>query len=449
MKKFYVLGIAAVTALSMGVARPAWPAKLFVQQKAEKTADGKHRANAIKSLWRPGTEIISYWTGEEWEDIEKYESTYDASGNVLVEINSSMFPDEPFASKTLNEYNADGQVAVKTVMNAEDGVTFENSEKTERQYDSRLTSVITDNAVFFWNGGDWDIAGNTYQRHITRNADGNITRVVIAVFYNGIYDPTQQLDIEYGDDKQASKITSSYLTTDDGVEFYWVTGEEYTDIVWKQTDGQIVSTEALLTQANAIKSCKIIDEDGDETALTVDYTDNQGSYKAEMTAVFDGVLAKKTVEYTVVDAYGSYDLTESEAYGEGDEVETYKAVERYRVDAYGLELEIYASESENGAPAELMQWSKGRVDYDPEYGYPLEYVLSDYDFDAEESYDVYKVQYSNYIDAANGVEDIAVDNSSAPVELFNLQGVRVDAAGAAPGIYIRRQGTLTDKIVIR
>ena len=210
-----------------------------------------------------------------------------------------------------------------------------------------------------------------------------------------------------------------------------------------------MSTEALLTQANAIKSCKIIDEDGDETALTVDYTDHQGSYKDEMTAVFDGVLAKKTIEYTVVDAYGSYDLTESEAYGEGDEVETYEAVERYRVDAYGLELEIYASESENGAPAELMQWSKGRVDYDPEYGYPLEYVLSDYDFDAEESYDVYKVQYSNYIDAANGVEDITVDNSSAPVELFNLQGVRVDAAGAAPGIYIRRQGTLTDKIVIR
>lgn len=48
----------------------------------------------------------------------------------------------------------------------------------------------------------------------------------------------------------------------------------------------------------------------------------------------------------------------------------------------------------------------------------------------------------------SGIEDVEIDNSAdAPVEFYNLQGVRVD--NPAAGLYIRRQGTKVEKVVIR
>lgn len=46
----------------------------------------------------------------------------------------------------------------------------------------------------------------------------------------------------------------------------------------------------------------------------------------------------------------------------------------------------------------------------------------------------------------SGVALPAVDNSTAPVEYYNLQGVRV--AAPAHGLYIRRQGTQTTKVIL-
>lgn len=46
----------------------------------------------------------------------------------------------------------------------------------------------------------------------------------------------------------------------------------------------------------------------------------------------------------------------------------------------------------------------------------------------------------------SGVENITIDDANAPVEYFNLQGVRVE--NPANGIYIRRQGNSVTKIVV-
>ncbi len=45
-----------------------------------------------------------------------------------------------------------------------------------------------------------------------------------------------------------------------------------------------------------------------------------------------------------------------------------------------------------------------------------------------------------------GVETIVVENENAPVEYFNLQGVRV--AEPANGIFIRRQGNKVTKVAL-
>ena len=47
-----------------------------------------------------------------------------------------------------------------------------------------------------------------------------------------------------------------------------------------------------------------------------------------------------------------------------------------------------------------------------------------------------------------GVDNVnAVEN--APVEFFNLQGIRVNAETLTPGIYIRRQGASASKVLVK
>lgn len=64
-------------------------------------------------------------------------------------------------------------------------------------------------------------------------------------------------------------------------------------------------------------------------------------------------------------------------------------------------------------------------------------------------YDVYYSDYSTleYVVLANGIDDIELD-TTAPVEYFNLQGVAVKG-DLTPGLYIRRQGSKTAKVIVR
>ena len=56
--------------------------------------------------------------------------------------------------------------------------------------------------------------------------------------------------------------------------------------------------------------------------------------------------------------------------------------------------------------------------------------------------------FDNEIANPAGVTNVEADNTNAPVEYFNLQGIRVNEP-AAGNIYIRRQGTDVQKVVIR
>jgi hypothetical protein len=70
-----------------------------------------------------------------------------------------------------------------------------------------------------------------------------------------------------------------------------------------------------------------------------------------------------------------------------------------------------------------------------------------------EEYDMYLV----YVNAAltpveGGVQGIAADvtaTNNAPVELFTINGMRVNSRNLAPGLYIRRQGNEVTKVIIK
>lgn len=58
---------------------------------------------------------------------------------------------------------------------------------------------------------------------------------------------------------------------------------------------------------------------------------------------------------------------------------------------------------------------------------------------------VYRLQQEGF---QAGVNDIVVDNSNAPVEYFNLNGVRVNGE-LVPGLYITRQGNTVNKVIVK
>ncbi|MDE6801851.1 MAG: hypothetical protein K2J06_03700, partial [Muribaculaceae bacterium] len=46
-----------------------------------------------------------------------------------------------------------------------------------------------------------------------------------------------------------------------------------------------------------------------------------------------------------------------------------------------------------------------------------------------------------------GIDEIASDDANAPVEYYNLQGIRVE--NPANGLYIRKQGSKATKVLVR
>ena len=57
--------------------------------------------------------------------------------------------------------------------------------------------------------------------------------------------------------------------------------------------------------------------------------------------------------------------------------------------------------------------------------------------------------FSGYtLSSPSGIAEVEMNVTDAPVEYYNLQGIRVNGT-PAPGLYIRRQGTQTEKVVVR
>ena len=48
-----------------------------------------------------------------------------------------------------------------------------------------------------------------------------------------------------------------------------------------------------------------------------------------------------------------------------------------------------------------------------------------------------------------GAEDITADSPALPVTYYTLSGIALPGAPTAPGVYLRRQGTRTTKLLVK
>lgn len=356
------------------------------------------------------------WDGEEWMPDENIQYSYDAAGNIILETSEDAYG---MFTRVESSY-ANGMCVSELTKISEDGVNFENNKKVEIEYDHILTNVITRHLEWLWDG-EWLQNGNNYERRITRDGAGNVTETVIAVLYDGIFDPTQRLIVTYGADGKATEIAEEILDYD-GKDFFWVAGDKITDIVWDITDGQIVDMDNIFSGNNRIKSGQMVDSDGMIFDLNVDYAAAGDAYSMTMTTNLNGMSMVTTSEYTPLDNGGYLVVTKATFLGQI----LISMTQEGHLDEWGLlTLEQLSQE---GMEGNYVEGTKGIVEYDAE-GKPMSYTVITYSEDSEsgesESEYVLRAEFSDYVDVTSGVS--TVETEAVSPRYYNLQGMPVSA----------------------
>lgn len=358
------------------------------------------------------------WNGRRWVADDTYTYTYDKDGNVTVEDCKDAEGDY---TKTVYEYNDHGMVTKKETRVSSDGVNYSDYSRTETEYDPVLTRVITKNSGWMWLDGDWRQVTNNYERRITRDDDGNITSVVIAVLFNGFYDPTQRLDIIYGEDGKAVEMSEQLLAFDYSTyEYYWEQGTKITDIVWDRTDGQIYDIEDLFIGNNRLKSGLYEDSNG-LMEVTVEYADDSEAYTATMSVADSEDVEIATTQYTPLENDGY--ILEMNSWYMDSLVESIR--NEVRFDDWGLTtLDGNTVENAEGSYSDM---TVGEVEYDTE-GKPVTYTVSQHyseDSGEEETDYLIRAEYSDYVDVSAAVSSVCIPEESA--KCYYLNGLPVVA----------------------
>ncbi|MDE5942326.1 MAG: hypothetical protein K2H14_09470 [Muribaculaceae bacterium] len=405
-----------------------------------------NRTAANATLWRAATEQLYMWTGDEWDEIERYKNVYNEAGKLTSQLLYNIENGEPAGetNRTTYEYNAAGNPVMILEEISSNGVDFTVSQRIEQTYDPILENVPVTKRQWYNINGQLHLVGNCYNRTITRNDDGNITAVEIATIYEGGFDPSIRIEITYGADGKATAIKETDLSFD-GKDFSWVDAVSYTDIEWENTDGQIYSADNLFIGSNRIKSATCVTPHKN-LKITVDYLNDEGDYESISTGVIDGLPITVKAEYDMLNSYGGERLTQTFTYEEDGQTYVERYTECIDYDKWGyITLYEYVDVANPDMPL-VDSRQTGVLEYDPTHGYPLSYTVSFFNPDTEEDDLSHKVIFSDYTDVASIRTPQADSQASTPV-YYNLQGIKVE--NPAPGIYIRRQGQETSKVIIR
>lgn len=425
---------------------------------------------AAGDIWMPGKVAEYTWIEDDSEWSLYNEKTFDYFGGGLVK--SVGMKDEWQTTNSKYQYNDEGLLTHYTDSYFDESTQqFIPSNRRIYNYDYMLTRACVQMLYYTWNNNEWLDTEGEYAG-IERNKDRNIVRVTQIISIGYKHYVNSRYDIEYGSDGKASKITMLGKES-----FYYDVFETecvLSDIVWDRTDGQILLVNytpsvdienpydyepstyetGLFGPDNRVASFTMVSEDYGNVKLnvTVDYSESTFHVVAK-TDAGKTYIDWEYNDLSGIDGHGpgSYESKQFEIDIDYDEdTDTHYEVEmleyeKYYTDAYGLMLLDEEIQYEDG---ELDDYYKkvGTVEYDPTYGYPVSYVVTEEE--DGEMYNEYKVVYSDY-EQCSGITDVTVDSENAPVEYFNLQGVKMEGDNLAPGLYIRRQGAKAQKVLVK
>ncbi len=415
--------------------------------KAESLIRGLKAAEAAQPVWRATTQTISEWDGEVWQAGDKHSVTYDRQGRITVDLDASYMEGvlSGYSRETRTYTDGFDNYTGRLVEESADGVSWDNVQKVERAFDPTAKSVVVSNHDYQWDGLAWSQTGNNYHRDIVRDAKGNVTSVTISVLFQGVFDPTEKLTIEYGDNGMPTSMKHEMLSYD-GTQPVWQVNDYFTDMVWDRFNGQVTAVTDIYSPDNRVSSYKMmVERDGNMGDVSVVYPDDAGSYTLTVKAAFSTYKYEGSTDLRVTDENGSFTLETTSTYIEEGNIETNIERSEEVYDAYGLQLKLYGDY--NG---EVMAHSVGEAVYDTTYGYPLSFTQKDLDLDSEDGEvwnNVLRIDFADYVDVA-GVSDVIADEADTPAEYYDLRGIRVDKPSAG-NMYICRQGAKVSKVVVR
>lgn len=415
-------------------------------------------AETVARFFHPETvKIEEYWTSENtWQGPWTRNYTYNKAGQVLTEITEDR--------KRVNTYSEDGNIIKEELYYLVDG-EYKPENTTEYFYDTVVKTLIVKVVDTNYDQETGEPSStNVWGTEITRNSDGNITKLQDFSEWGGEKHYQETMEIAYGADKKAVSIKE--------YDDYGVYGE-LTDIVWETTDGQITTYEYddpngdMYFSNNRFASCNIIDEDHYSEPGKFTCTYDGDSYHSkimvgdDLAFEIDFKCLEKFATSADFDECYSYDCKSFEAEFEFDEdTETFfieytkDRTEENRASAFGFTLYNKSVSTYKYANPEYedeieTDEEKAEVVYDDEMGYPLS--VTKYFWDKYEANDFVprsRYTYSDYVNVdPTGVSNVAAD-ASAEAEYYTLQGIRV-SGDLTPGFYICRKGSETSKVVIR
>lgn len=233
----------------------------------------------------------------------------------------------------------------------------------------------------------------------------------------------------------------------------WFVSKALENISWYTTDGQILYIDwtdpDFYMGANRIKSADVKFEDIENTGKLNTVYPTERSVRSEAT------LDEEVVEYiyfSFLDEYDSFDMAQLHiAYSYDPVTETWfqdgnTSFTLKRVyDEFGYEVYTEERDYTNG----VQDFYLDRVatpTFDPEYGYPTQYIVTMCNVEGGTFINESRKDLSNYVQVTDGIESVTVSDENAPVEYYNLQGVRV--VNPQGGVFIRRQGSSVSKVVL-
>lgn len=460
-KALLICSIAACVALSVSADNtPLRHFKYGKKNVPEAIMQGRValEGTAANPVWRAGKVTTFSWnitdyqtsTGQ-WTELNYYIFTHDDAGR---NTSSTLYIGGAPYARVDYDYDSENR-CIRITYSYYQGNDCIPQHKLEYAYDSIVKNFITDELDYLYNNGSWTL---TYSERsvITRNSDNNVISLVEQEYNpnTSSWVDEEKFEITYGADKKASTIRI--------YEYEYGRAEleaEITDIVWEQTDGQIVDTfddnEDFFMGTNRMKSARCPKATNypyiADIFYNVTYKPDNGGFN--MVATMNNSTYMST-DYTVLDDNGSYTSEEYEVdYDEENGSYVYDGASlesiTYMYDAFRLMTKKLGISYINGNKANGIEYKEettGTVVYDTTYGYPLEYITAITN-DAGVAVNSERLVYSDYSDVnISGLDHVnAADN--APMEYFNLQGVRIE--NPSNGLFIRRQGNSVTKVMIR
>ncbi|MCM1066039.1 MAG: hypothetical protein NC418_00510 [Muribaculaceae bacterium] len=422
----------------------------------------KAKADAVKVQYLPQDETVSFWDEdtEDWFVASTARNTYNPDGTLANVVETDM-EDESGQSKLRISYtyNADGMATETLSESSEDGgATWVNTELTAKKYDTVVTDFAVESIMYYWADG-WQLSyGNKYA--ITRNNEGTLTQIARQAPQTGA-DFSDIARVTNTTSADGTKVTRSVVSELQyiGSSLEWTEDIDLRNIEWANTDGQVMNfdVEDYARGRNRIASAESYFDGEFEGTLTGVYAND---FEGTLTFQFlDNSNLRISTMYTDA-ATGSYIETYEVIYfeeepsdedinGDGeidDNDVTLTPVTEYEIN------EVTIDSHGNVVLEKFTQYVNGELDYCGgvvyEYTYnadgaATEFVSSSFEDDVENKFPEMRIEWSDFTTAA-GIDGIIADESDAPVEYYNLQGLRV--ANPADGIFIRRQGSKVSKV---